>query len=152
MYLRHTIRKKDGKVHRYWCLVRSVRIGRRVIQQTVAHLGELDEHGRVKAQALARRLIRLRPWRLFGFDGTADGDTSSCTGSSAHRCVVLPSATAIPFIRDSANAELQGCICGGPSMRKARWDCLVRSRRNKQAALRLMRKLIRKYRMVPSKF
>src|SRR5437870_8507995 len=57
MYLRYTIRKKDGKVHRYWCLVRSVRVGRRVIQQTVAHLGELDEHGRVEAQALARRLI-----------------------------------------------------------------------------------------------
>ena len=57
MYLRHTIRKKDGKVHRYWCLVRSVRVGRRVIQQTVAQLGELDEHGRVEARALARRLI-----------------------------------------------------------------------------------------------
>ena len=57
MYLRHTIRKKDGKVHRYWRLVRSVRIGRRVIQQTVAHLGELDEHGRIEARALARRLI-----------------------------------------------------------------------------------------------
>jgi transposase len=57
MYLRHVIRKKDGKVHRYWCLVRSVRIGRRVIQQVVAHLGELDEHGRLEARALARRLI-----------------------------------------------------------------------------------------------
>jgi transposase len=57
MYLRHTIRKKDGKVHRYWCLVRSIRVGRRVIQQTVAHLGELDEHGRVEARALARQLI-----------------------------------------------------------------------------------------------
>src|SRR6202158_2027184 len=56
MYLRHTIRKKDGKVHRYWCLVRSVRVGRRVIQQTVAQLGELDEHGRIEARALARRL------------------------------------------------------------------------------------------------
>jgi transposase len=57
MYLRHMIRKKDGKVHRYWCLVRSVRVGRRVIQQTVAHLGELDAHGRIEARALARRLI-----------------------------------------------------------------------------------------------
>jgi transposase len=57
MYLRHMIRKKDGKVHRYWCLVRSVRVGRRVIQQTVAHLGELDEHGRIEARALAHRLI-----------------------------------------------------------------------------------------------
>jgi hypothetical protein len=40
MYLRYTTRKKDGKVHRTWrlVLVRSVRIGRRVIQQTVTHL------------------------------------------------------------------------------------------------------------------
>src|SRR5215831_3473090 len=57
MYLRYTIRKKDGKVHRYWRLVRSVRVGRRVVQQTVAHLGELDEQGRVAARALARKLI-----------------------------------------------------------------------------------------------
>src|SRR6266852_2372805 len=57
MYLRHTTIRKDGKVHRYWRLVRSVRVGRRVIQQTVAQLGELDEHGRVEARALARRLI-----------------------------------------------------------------------------------------------
>jgi hypothetical protein len=57
MHLRHTIRRKDGKVHRYWCLVRSVRVGRRVIQQTVAHLGELDERGRIEARSLARRLI-----------------------------------------------------------------------------------------------
>ena len=57
MYLRHTIRKKDGKVHRYWCLVRSMRVGRRVIQQTVAQLGELDEHGRIEARRLAHRLI-----------------------------------------------------------------------------------------------
>jgi len=57
MYLRYTTRRKDGKVHRYWRLVRSVRIGRRVIQQTVAQLGELDAHGRLEARALARRLI-----------------------------------------------------------------------------------------------
>jgi transposase len=37
--------------------VRSVRVGRRVIQQTVAHLGELDGQGRLEARALARRLI-----------------------------------------------------------------------------------------------
>ena len=57
MYLRHTTIRKDGKVHRYWRVVRSVRVGRRVIQQTVAHLGELDEQGRVEARSLARRLI-----------------------------------------------------------------------------------------------
>ena len=57
MYLRYTTRQKDGKTHRYWRLVRSVRIGRRVIQQTVAHLGELDAQGRLQARALARHLI-----------------------------------------------------------------------------------------------
>ncbi len=57
MYLRHTTVRKDGKVHRYWRLVRSVRVGRRVIQQTVAQLGELDERGRIEARALAQHLI-----------------------------------------------------------------------------------------------
>ena len=57
MYLRYTTRKKDGKTHRYWRLVRSVRVGRRVIQQTVAQLGELDERGRLEARGLARHLI-----------------------------------------------------------------------------------------------
>jgi transposase len=67
MYLRHTIRKKDGKVHRYWCLVRSVRVGRRVIQQVVAHLGELDERGRIQAREVARHLIG-RPEQAQLFD------------------------------------------------------------------------------------
>ena len=57
MYLRHTTIRKNGKVHRYWRLVRSVRVGRRVIQQTVAQLGELDLQGRFEARALSRRLI-----------------------------------------------------------------------------------------------
>ncbi len=70
MYLRHTTRKKDGKVHRYWRLVRSVRVGRRVIQQTVAHLGELDEHGRVQARAFARELIGEPEQAALFEDGT----------------------------------------------------------------------------------
>src|SRR5215470_1421163 len=57
MYLRYTTVRKDGKVHRYWRLVRSVRVGRRVIQQTVAQLGELDAQGRTEARALARHII-----------------------------------------------------------------------------------------------
>jgi len=70
MYLRHVIRKKDGKVHRYWCLVRSVRVGRRVIQQTVAHLGGLDEQGRIEARALAHRLIGAPEQAQLFRDGT----------------------------------------------------------------------------------
>jgi len=72
MYLRYTTRKKDGKVHRTWRLVRSVRMGRRVIQQTVTHLGELDEAGRLRACALARALIG-EPEQAELFDeGTRD--------------------------------------------------------------------------------
>ena len=46
MYLRHTTLRKDGKVHRYWRLVRSVRVGRKA-------------RGHVRAQrAVAGKMIR----------------------------------------------------------------------------------------------
>ena len=60
MYLRHTRRRKDGKSHVYWQLVRSVRRGRKVVQQTVAQLGELDAEGRARAEALARSIAGRR--------------------------------------------------------------------------------------------
>ncbi len=56
MYLRHSVRRKDGKRHVYWRLVRSVRRGGKVVQETVAQLGELDAEGRAKARALARQI------------------------------------------------------------------------------------------------
>ena len=56
MYLRHTIRRKRGKAHTYWRLVRSVRREGKVVQETVAQLGELDAQGRAKARALARQI------------------------------------------------------------------------------------------------
>lgn len=56
MYLRHTTVKKDGKVHRYWRLVRSVRRGSKVVQEVVAQLGELDDEGRASARQLARSM------------------------------------------------------------------------------------------------
>ena len=78
MYLRHTTRKKDGKVHRYWRLVRSVRVGRRVIQQTVAQLGELDEHGQLQARAFARGLIGVPEQAELFDDGSAAARQSRC--------------------------------------------------------------------------
>jgi len=53
MYLRHMTVNKNGKTHSYWRLVRSVRRGRKVVQETVAHLGELDAQGRARARRLA---------------------------------------------------------------------------------------------------
>src|SRR6266581_7497211 len=73
MYLRHTTRVKDGKAHMYWRLVRSVRVGRKVVQQTVAQLGELDAEGRARATALARAITgdRLQA-ELFEPDESAE--------------------------------------------------------------------------------
>src|SRR6202007_1956886 len=72
MYLRYTKVRKDGKVHRYWRLVRSVRVGRRVIQRTVAQLGELDADGRIEARSLARRLIGTPEQAQLFNDGSTD--------------------------------------------------------------------------------
>jgi hypothetical protein len=85
MYLRHTIRKKDVKVHPYWCLVRSVRVGQRLVQQTVAQLGELDEQRRVAARALARRLIG-KPEEVRRFDDSPETCVHPLAGPRAiHR-------------------------------------------------------------------
>ena len=73
MYLRHTTRRKDGKVHTYWRLVRSVRVGRKVVQQTVAHLGELDAQGRARARALAHAILGTREQSDL-FSPPDDGD------------------------------------------------------------------------------
>lgn len=61
MYLRHTTIRKNGKAHTYWRLVRSVRQGSRVRQETVAFLGELDAKGRLKAKALAGWIVGQTP-------------------------------------------------------------------------------------------
>jgi len=76
MYLRHTTHKKNGKTQVYWRLVRSVRHGRKVVQETVAQLGELDAEGRARAQALARGVtgdVTVASQRhLFEADDDAD--------------------------------------------------------------------------------
>jgi transposase len=56
VFLRHSTIRKDGKTHTYWRLVRSVRRGGKVVQETVAQLGELDGEGRLRARSLARRI------------------------------------------------------------------------------------------------
>jgi transposase len=66
VYLRHSTVRKNGKTHTYWRLVRSVRYGSKVHQETVAQLGELDAQGRARAQALARQITgRAEQFELF---------------------------------------------------------------------------------------
>ena len=44
MFLRHKIRNKDGKRHRYWSVVENKRIaGGRVVQKHLLHLGEIND-------------------------------------------------------------------------------------------------------------
>ena len=56
MFLRHKIRIKDGKRHRYWSVVENKRVaGAGVVQKHVLHLGEIND-----AQELAwRRSIEV---------------------------------------------------------------------------------------------
>src|SRR5262249_13370832 len=76
MYLRHTTVTKNGKSHTYWRLVRSVRTGSRVRQQTVAQLGELDAAGRVRARALAEAIVGVeRQPGLFDAPAPAEAIT-----------------------------------------------------------------------------
>ena len=66
MYLRHSTRVKNGKQHSYWRLVRSVRRSGKVIQETVAQLGELDAEGRANARRLAQQITgRAQQQELF---------------------------------------------------------------------------------------
>jgi transposase len=76
VYLRHSVRRKDGKTHVYWRLVRSVRRNGKVIQETVAQLGELDAKGRAKAKGLAREITGRGDQREL-FEDTASSEATA---------------------------------------------------------------------------
>ncbi len=75
MYLRHSTVRKNGKTHTYWRLVRSVRVGKKVRQETVAYLGELDAAGRAKASALAKHFLGDRSQQLDLFEDRSSLET-----------------------------------------------------------------------------
>src|SRR5437588_3913557 len=80
MFLRSTIRKKDGKEHRYWSLVENKRVsGGRVVQRHVLYLGEINS-----SQELAWRKS-IEVLEDSGPDG--DGDRPRTLALSAEdRC------------------------------------------------------------------
>lgn len=68
MYLRHsTKRTKDGD-QTYWTLVRSVRRGAKVVQETVANLGRLDAAKLREAVAISRHFLGARADQLELFE------------------------------------------------------------------------------------
>ena len=48
---------ENGRTHTSWRLVKSIPVGGRVRQETVAQLGELDAPGLAKASALAKHFL-----------------------------------------------------------------------------------------------
>lgn len=76
MFLRATIRKKDGKEHRYFSVVENRRVGRgRVVQRHVLYLGEINDGQelawRKSIEAFEEGTNRPRPLSLFPEDRCA---------------------------------------------------------------------------------
>ena len=67
VYLRRVKIRKQGKTHIYWNLVRSVRCGSKVRQETVAYLGELNANERAAASKLSQYFLgdRVNQRELF---------------------------------------------------------------------------------------
>src|SRR5687767_10525947 len=73
MFLRSTIRRKDGKEHRYWSGVEARRVaGGRVVQRPVLYLGEInssqEQAWRKSIEVLEDGSIRPRTLALFPED------------------------------------------------------------------------------------
>jgi Transposase DDE domain len=73
MFLRHKIRTKDGKRHRYWSVVENKRVaGGRVVQKHVLHLGEIngsqEEAWRRSIEVLDEAADRAKTLSLFPED------------------------------------------------------------------------------------
>ena len=71
MFLRATIRKKEGKEHRYFSVVENRRVGRgRVVQRHVVYLGEINDSQelswRKSIEALEEGTAQPRPRRYEG--------------------------------------------------------------------------------------
>jgi hypothetical protein len=73
MFLRSTIRRKDGKEHRYWSVVENKRVsGGRVVQKHVLYLGEINSSQelawRKTIEVLDEERERARSLALFPED------------------------------------------------------------------------------------
>src|SRR5260370_1123380 len=65
MYLRHTTRRKDGKLHRYWQLLRSVRVGRMCEPSSELHIAETWFRGSALEDLLALPAPLVNDDRLY---------------------------------------------------------------------------------------
>jgi Transposase DDE domain len=122
MFLRATIRKKDGKEHRYWSLVESKRVsGGRVVQRHVLYLGEINSSQelswRKSIEVLEEGADRPRTLALFPED--------RCEG-------VLPDASVVRLrlsqVRLSRARQWGACWLAVQLWEELRLDCFWRER------------------------
>jgi len=117
MFLRATIRKKDGKEHRYWSVVESKRVsGGRVVQRHVLYLGEINSSQelswRKSIEVLEEGADRPRTLALFPED--------RCEG-------VLPDASVVRLrlsqVRLSRPRQWGACWLAVQLWEELRLDC-----------------------------
>jgi hypothetical protein len=118
MFLRQTLRKKDGKQHRYWGVVENRRVaGGRVVQKHLLYLGEIND-----SQELAwRKSIEI-------LDEDCDQRRTLALFPESRCDEVLPDA-----LRDNQNpssSDNLAYIRWWSSVRWASW-CQARSRQRR---------------------
>lgn len=72
MYLRHATKHTKEGPRTYWSLVRSVRRGSKVVQETVANLGRLEGDAQREAAAISRHFLGSRADQRELFEDTAE--------------------------------------------------------------------------------
>lgn len=94
MFLRKIRRNKDGKLHVYWALVESVRVGTKVRQRVVCYLGDLSDEQAQSHENAVRRV-----------DNQASRHGDLFAVSKAHECVeIYPGLIRVERTRDFGNA------------------------------------------------
>ena len=97
MFLRHKVRRKDGKEHRYWSIVENRRVsGGRTVQRHVLYLGEINDNQRAAwcqtIEAFDEGGQHARQIALFPEDRASAGAGLRCGACPAQWSAAAPAA------------------------------------------------------------
>src|SRR5262245_53338468 len=128
MFLRGTIRKKNGKEHRYWSIVENKRVaGGKVRQRHVLYLGEInasqERAWRKSIEVLDEQDDRRRTLALFPED-RCDGllpDTSTVRLRLSQLCLYRPRIVAQTLTSTVRTARIARSCGGQPRWRHRVW-------------------------------
>ena len=113
MFLRHKLRRKDGKEHRYWSIVENRRVsGGRTVQRHVLYLGEIND---------SQRAAWCQTIEAFDENGQSGKRTDrtvprgSCGAAIGLRCGACPAQRSAP----TPAAAMGWLLAGVPSVGSA---------------------------------